>query len=117
MILRDATDVLTFYAELVPTEDLQVVQKIEHNSYWIFVHAHREEIRSAALKVEKALAARREYHIYRVLIGFEGIFADWATLQKADAQWDIKEKERREKASELAKNITSETYPEWCTRI
>lgn len=117
MIVRDATDVLSFYAELVPTADLQIVQKIEHNSYWVFVHAHREEIRSAALSVETALAAHSEYHIYRMLVGFEGVFGDWATLQKADAHWDIKEKERREKASEFAKSITPETYPEWRARI
>jgi hypothetical protein len=117
MIVRDATDVLAFYAELVPTEDLQIVQKIEHNSYWIFVHAHREEIRTAALIVEKALAAHSEYQIYRILVGFEGVFSDWATLQNADAQWDVKEKERREKASEFARSITPESYSEWRARI
>jgi hypothetical protein len=117
MIVRDATDVLAFYARLVPTEDFQIVQKIEHNSYWIFVHAHREEIRTAALSVEKALATHREYHIYRVLVGFEGVFSDWATLQSADTQWGIREKERRDKASELARSVTPETYPEWRARI
>lgn len=118
MIQRDATHVLTFYAELVQTEDLQIVQKIEHNSYWIFVHAHNEEIRAAARKIEKLLAAHAEYQIYRVLIGFEGIFGDWATLRRDDHnQWNVKEKNRRERASEFAKSITAETYPEWCTRI
>jgi hypothetical protein len=117
MTVRDAIDVLTFYAELVPIEDLQIVQKIEHNSYWIFVHAHREEIRAAALIVEKALAAHSEYQIYRVLVGFEGVFSDWSTLQQADEQWNLKERERREKASEFARSITPKSYPEWRTRI
>jgi hypothetical protein len=117
MFTRDALDVLAFYIDLVTTEDLQIVQKIEHNSYWIFVHAFCEEIRAAAVIVEKALAAHDEYQIYRILVGFEGIFSDWATLQKADAQWDIDEKLRKEKASEFAKNISPASYPAWSARI
>jgi hypothetical protein len=117
MIVRDATDVLAFYTQLVPTEDLQIVQQIETSSYWIFVHANREEIRTAALAVEKVLAIHSEYHIYRVLVGFEGVFSDWKTLQGSDDQWSVTEKERRQRASEFAKSITSENFQEWRARI
>jgi hypothetical protein len=101
----------------VPIEDLQIVQKIETNSYWIFVHAHREEIRTAALAVEKALATHSEYHIYRALVGFEGVFGEWKVLQRTDDQWGINEKERRQRASEFAQGITPENYQQWRTRI
>jgi hypothetical protein len=93
------------------------VQKLEHNSYWIFVHAHREDIKAAAREVEKAIAIHGEYQIYRTLVGFEGIFGDWDTLASNDGQWGIKEDERRRQASEFARSINQENYPTWQTRI
>jgi hypothetical protein len=117
MIARDACEVLSFYAQLVPTEHLQIVQKVESNSYWIFVHAHREEINAAALAVEKVIAAHKEYAIYRVLVGFEGIFEDWFTLKRSSEQIEAVEKDRRQKASEFARAITGANYEEWRTRI
>ena len=63
MIVRDAIEVLAFYEELISTENLQIVQKIESHSYWIYFHAHRDEIRTAALRVERAIVNHAEYQI------------------------------------------------------
>lgn len=117
MIAGDACEVLAFYAQLVPTEHLQIVQRIESNSYWLYVHAQRNEISVAALAVEKAITAHGEYAIYRVLVGFEGIFGDWSTLKKSRDQIETVEKERRQKASEFARAISGANYEEWRTRI
>jgi len=117
MIAGDSVQVFSFFAQLVSREDFQIVQKIESNSYWIFVHALSDEVKSAALKVEKAIADNREYAIYRTLIGFEGIFGDWSTYERKSQQFEAIEEERRKKASDYARSITADTYAEWRARI
>lgn len=117
MIVHDTLEILKFYGELIPSEDLQIVQKIESNSYWIFVHANSEEIKAAARGVEKALAEREEYSIYRVLVGFESVFGDWSTLVRSGDYFQNKEKERKEAASRFASEISETNYPEWRERI
>ncbi len=117
MIARDSVKILAFLAQLIAGEDLQVVQKIESNSYWIFVHALSNEVKAAALKVERAIAENKEYAIYRTLIGFEGIFGDWSTYEKTSQQFEAIDKERRQKASDFARSITADIYPKWRARI
>jgi hypothetical protein len=117
MIASDSVEILAFFAQLVTREDLQIVQKIESNSYWIFVHALSEETKGAALKVEEAIAGNKEYTIYRTLIGFEGIFGDWSTYERTSQQFEGIEKERRQKATAFAYSITVDTYNEWRARI
>lgn len=117
MIARDSVAILAFFAQLVPSEDFQIVQKIESNSYWMFVHGLSEEAKAAALKVEKAIADNKEYAIYRTLIGFEGIFGDWSDYKRTSEQFEAIERERRQKASDFAHSITADTYAEWRARI
>src|SRR5205823_146145 len=76
MFVRDTQKVLAFFAQVVEKDELQIVQKVEHNTYWIFVHAISDAIRDAALRVRDKISERTEYQFYRVLIGFEGIFGD-----------------------------------------
>jgi len=117
MIARDTLEILKFYAELVPEEDLQIVQKIESCSYWIFMHARSGEVKAAARSIEKALTERAEYYIYRVLVGFESVFGDWATLVRSGDYFRDTEKERRETASRFAGEISEANYAEWRERI
>jgi len=117
MVVRDTLEILKFYEEVARNEDLQIVQKVEHNSYWIFVHAISDEIKAAARRVEQALTERAEYSVYRTLVGFEGIFGDWAALNRSGDYFQDKEKERRESAARFAGEITEVNYPEWRERI
>jgi len=117
MIARDSVEILAFFAQLVPSEDFQIVQKIESNSYWMFVHAPSEEVKAAALKVERAIAGNKEYAVYRTLIGFEGIFGEWSAYERTSQRFEAIEKERRQKASDFAYSITANTYAEWRGRI
>jgi hypothetical protein len=117
MIVRDTIDVLDFFLILIQTEHLQIVQKIESKSYWIYLHAIRNDIETAALAVEAAIAKQSEYQIYKVLIGFEGIFGEWSELRKSDSDWEGAEQFRKAKASEYAASITVENYAEWRQRI
>ena len=117
MFTRDTLTVLGFFQELVDHVELEVVQKIEHYSYWIFVHAISPEIATAARAIEGRLGAHGEYQIYRVLIGFEGIFGDWETWQGRQDRFAETDRLRRDTAHKYASTITADNYPEWRTRI
>lgn len=117
MIVRDTINVLNFFLILIQTEHLQIVQKIESKSYWIYFHAIRSEIETVALAVETAIAQHSEYQIYKILIGFEGIFGDWSELRTSDSHWEEADKFRKVKALEYAESITPENYAEWRQRI
>jgi hypothetical protein len=117
MIARDSVDVLNFYADLVQIEDLPIIQQIESRSYWIFYHAIRNEIEVAAVAVGDTIRQHSEYQIYKVLIGFEGVFGDWSKLKNDDGSGEEVDKFRKEKASEYATSIIPENYAEWHARI
>jgi hypothetical protein len=117
MFARDAKNVLGFFEELVETADLQVVQKVEHHSYWIFFHAITEEVREAALRVEAKLTQHTEYQFYRVLVGFEGIFGDWKQWHAAQDKFAETERHRRETARHYVSLINADNYEEWRFRV
>jgi hypothetical protein len=117
MFTRDTLTVLGFFQDLIEHADLEVVQKIEHYSYWIFVHAITAEIATAARTIEARLAAYEEYQVYRVLIGFEGIFGDWETWQERESRFEETERFRRTAAYQFANAINAANYPEWRNRI
>lgn len=114
MFAQNARVVLEFFTRLVAIEDLQIVQKIEHNSYWIHYHAVRDDVRVSALLVKDAIARNTEYQVYRDLIGFEGIFGDWGAPRNTGVDADAV---RRAKVCEYAKSIDASNYPEWRARI
>lgn len=113
----DAVEVLRFFEEVLPQQDLAVVQKIEHDSFWIFYHADRDEVQKAAMRIEEELSNNKEYSIYRDLIGFEGIFGDWSELKAAIKQNREPREKREERARDYARTITSKTFDEWRERI
>ena len=118
MIGRDTIEVLKFFSSLVQTEDLQIIQKIESKSYWIYHHASaRPEIEAAAMAVQATIADHSEYQIYKVLIGFEGVFLDWAEFKKLGSLWEGEDEFRRAKALEYVDSITAENYTVWRQRI
>src|SRR5450830_138762 len=96
MLERDALEVIGFMRELVPTEALPLVQTIEHDCYWNYVHAASSGIEAAALAVSDALAQRADYQIYKQLIGFEGIFGQWEKLRDHEEAWDYSNTKRQE---------------------
>jgi hypothetical protein len=117
MYTRDACAVLEFFSKRVLVDELEIAQKIEHNSYWIFHHAVSKEVEAAALNVRDRIAERQEYQIYRVLIGFEGIFGDWQDLKATGVDWPETDKLRHDKARQYAAQIDVSNYAEWRSRI
>jgi hypothetical protein len=117
MFVRDTEKVLAFFAQVVEKDELQVVQKVEHNTYWIFVHAISDAIKDAALRVRDKISERKEYEFYRVLVGFQGIFGDWQQLKESGHEWKEVDDFRRKTARDYAQSISQENYPEWRARI
>jgi hypothetical protein len=117
MFAQNALVILEFFAQLVPTEELPILQKIEHHSYWIHYHAVREDVRAAALRIRDAIAQNPEYEIYKTLIGFEGVFGDWDVPEKKADKPDDSELIRKAKAKEFAKAIEPANYDTWRARI
>jgi hypothetical protein len=42
MISENTLEILVFYRDVLPKEDFQVIQKIEHAAFWLFRNAHRK---------------------------------------------------------------------------
>jgi hypothetical protein len=117
MIAKDALVVLQFFESLIATELPQLVEKIEHHAYWIFFHSPAEEVRTAALEVKAAADGNPEYQIFKVLIGFEGIFEEWTRERSSEGNWERKDKLRKARATSFIESITPETESVWLDRI
>lgn len=118
MIAANAQEVLSMFARIAEREsDLQIVQKIEHDSYWIHYHSRSDEVRSAALAVKAIIDANGEYTIYKTLIGFEGVFGEW-TGPGGDSSYNTAAQERRAAdAKVLAARIQQDGFDVWTRRI
>jgi hypothetical protein len=117
MFARDAIEVLTFVRGLVANESLPLLQVIEHDAYWDFFHAATPEVEAAALQVRDALAGHSEYQIYKLLIGFEGIFGKWEDLKRSETAWDYGDSHRHAAAETLVSQINDANSDEWRNRI
>lgn len=117
MIAADAQEVLGLFARIAEREsDLQIVQKIEHHSYWIHYHSRSDEVRSAALAVKAIIDANGEYTIYKTLIGFEGVFGEW-TGRRGDGSYTTAQKRRTAEAKVLEARIPQDGFAVWKQRI
>ncbi|WP_162250720.1 hypothetical protein [Pelomonas sp. Root1217] len=118
MIATNAQEVLGVFAQIAEREpDLQIVQKIEHDSYWIHYHSPSGEVRSAALAVKAIIDANAEYAIYKVLVGFEGIFSDWSDSRR-EGSYSVAGQDRRvEDAKAMASRIPDDGFDVWKQRV
>lgn len=122
MIADNTVVVLKFWASLVPSENLEIVQTIEHDAYWIFYHRTAQRVRDEALKIKTALDEHNEYQIFKLLIGYEGIFREWKTNENGDtvasSEAISEESELRERGvGELADSVSTKNFEIWQARI
>lgn len=118
MIIANTITVAEFMRDVAVSDDMQVMQKIEHDAYWLLHQkgGQNETIHKVALEIRDALQADEEYQKFRILIGYESIFHDW---EKEEESTDF-ERERtiRERESKkLAETIDTDSYHEWKARI
>lgn len=117
MIAENTVSVLGFLESLVRHEELQVIQRIEHDAYWRFRHANSDQVKEAALRVRDEVAIHSEYEIYRNLIGFEGVFENWENASSKEHDFGEIEAYRSAMAIEYAESIDEENWNEWRARI
>ncbi|WP_077047095.1 hypothetical protein [Pseudomonas sp. KK4] len=117
MVAVNAQEVLAFFAHIATVEDLQIIQKLEHDSYWIQYHSLSEQVRAAAFQVKTVIDANKEYAIYKILIGFEAVFGDWSK-PKRDESFGIGSQDSRVKEARLmVPRIPEEGFDVWRRRI
>jgi len=119
MIIKNTIAVMDFMKNVAVTEDMQIMQKIEHDAYWLFYRKGSldETIHKIALEIRDALYADKEYQKYRILIGFESVFHDWEKEGKEREDFEHERKYRETEALRLAECIDTDTYNEWKNRI
>ncbi len=118
MIAANTQEVLALFAQIAKSEaDLQIIQKIEHDSYWIHYHSPSDAVRSAALAVKTIIDANSEYTIYKTLIGFEGVFGEWSGSPRDGSHIVAAQERRMHEAKVLAARIPEEGFDVWKRRI
>lgn len=117
IINTNILQILDFYIEIVAAESLFVIQKIEHDTYWIFKNHDNEKIRELALVIKQKIDSSEEYTIYKVLIGFEGIFDEWNEEGINELGYEKERQLRDDKLKGYAESINKENYEEWENRI
>ncbi|MFT3718641.1 hypothetical protein [Pseudorhodoferax sp.] len=118
MISVNAQEVLGFFGDVAKEEDdLQIIQKVEHDSYWIHYHTASVEVKATALEVKAIIDANAEYSVYKTLVGFEGIFGDWAKEHR-DESFTLGSQESRARQSKiLAAQVPADGFDVWRARI
>lgn len=119
MIIENTIAVVDFMKGVAVSDDMQIMQKIEHDVYWLLYHKGTldETIHKVALEIRDALYADEEYQKFRILIGFESIFHDWEKGGKEREDFDRERKFREAEALNLAETIDTDSYNEWKERI
>jgi hypothetical protein len=119
MIIENTITVLKFMKDIVASDDMQIMQKIEHDAYWISYRKGTldETIRRLAFEIRDTLYANKEYQMFRILIGFESIFHDWEKNGPESDDFESEDQFREKEALKLAETINEDTYDEWKKRI
>ncbi len=118
MINNDTLVVLRFYRSLLSGADLQIVQKIEHNSYWDFYRSTSGQVSEEALKIEHEISQMEEYKIYRDLVGFEGVFVDWQeSLSSSNPDRILNSEERSKRAEKWVASVNNNNFADWEKRV
>ena len=117
MIAENTLAILDFFQILLQSEQHQIIQKIEHDTYWIFRRTFSDEVKSKALAIRDVISENSEYEIFKTLIGFEGVFEDWEESSDRSGQYREIEEYRSRKAQEFAGSINSNNWYQWRERI
>lgn len=126
MLLSNTLDVLKIYQRIVASEsDMETIQHIEHLAYWLHHNRGDDTVSKEALIVKGFIDANPEYQIFKVLIGFEGIFKPWRTRSEdnkgEDKIWENEfrhtEEVRNQRVEEYSGAITNDNFEEWRERI
>ena len=117
IIFENVEFVLKFYETSLDYDCMQIYQKIEHYTFWIYKHRTNTKTKPIALKIRDKINSNPEYNIYKVLIGFESIFENWEKQEDIELTLENEKEYRNKKLYEYANSINEENFESWKTRI
>lgn len=117
LITKNTLDILELLKSIVPTQEVQVIQKIEHDTYWLHYHAGTEKVKIKALEIRDLIEANNEYTIFKYLVDFEGIFDRWEESIRDKVDFKSIDESRSAKVIEYAQNVDEDSWPTWRARI
>lgn len=119
MIIENTIAVVEFMKDIAVSGDMQIMQKVEHDAYWLLYHkgALNKTIKELALEIRDTLYANEEYQKFRILIGFESIFHDWEKDANESIDYDWESKFRETETLNLAESVDTDSYNDWKERI
>lgn len=117
MIAENTLEILAFFDERLPNEPLQIIEMVEHETFWVFKRTLNGDVKSKALNIRNSLSERNEYKIFKTLIGFEGVFDEWEETDSESGRIREIDDLRSAKSKEYAESINSDNWPEWRERI
>jgi len=117
IVEKNTVNVLRFWASIITTESLELIQKVEHYAYWNYYHASSQLVKKAALYVEATIKSNEEYQIYRDLVGFEGIFGSWEEERSLRNDYNKKRDIREERVKAHIENVNEDNIQEWLSRV
>lgn len=117
IVEKNSIDILQFWSSIIKNEPLELIQKLEHDTYWNYYHATSQPVRNAALSLEGTLNTLEEYQIYRDLVGYEGIFGRWEEERSARSDYDNQRKIREERVHIHINSVSKNNIEEWINRV
>jgi hypothetical protein len=117
LINKNTLEMLDFLKLIVEKQEMEIVQKIEHDTYWLHYHAIFKETKSKALEVRDLIESNEEYAIYKNLVGFEGVFDRWEDSRKDRIDFKAIDEGRAAKIVEYVQSINHENWSVWRARI
>jgi ppGpp synthetase/RelA/SpoT-type nucleotidyltranferase len=100
VILKDCNDIVEFYISILPTEQYEILESIEHKVLFLYRRAKdiikgkragKKAMQQSSILLESIkqfkdqLNSNNKFVVYKTLVGFESVFPDmWG-----DESWDI----------------------------
>jgi hypothetical protein len=118
LIVEDTLNVLKFIRDNGLHDDLEILQKIENLTFWLYYHSTNSSIDQVALGLKEEINKNDEYLIFKTLIGYDGIFDEWTKKGQTEKKsYSNRDQNRRQTAGEWAVQINNSNYDQWKQRI
>ncbi|EKE20582.1 MAG: hypothetical protein ACD_7C00522G0004 [uncultured bacterium] len=109
MARNNAKYITDFFIKILPKSNNEIISKIEEQMKWLYKRFGEKKL-PALEKLKNSIDNKKEYKIYRVLVGYEDRFSE-------KLSWEECRKVRTEKINEFICEINEENFAKWKRRI
>lgn len=118
---KEVSELLDFYAHVIPGADNETLQKLGRNIYWQHYHHSHEysaDVIQKIFAIRDQLYANEELNIFNVLVGFEAVFLyEWNGRDSAEDSVKQEKEYRETKVAEYLQGMNASNYALWEKRI